>query len=182
MRFNDGYPITVEAEQQRLDKKRLTYVDGSTLNLIPGGDNNPIDPQNPDQYYDFSQFTYPYIIDANGDQVLTGVDDCPASPCVVPAGNLGRNTLRVPGVATFDFSLMKNIPISQWGEGARLQFRAEFFNIFNRTNFDSPENELFDRRAGNKKSFEPVPDSDAGIIEETATTSRQIQFALKLEF
>ena len=112
----------------------------------------------------------------------TGLSRCPASPCVVPAGNLGRNTLRVPGVATFDFSLMKNIPISQWGEGTRLQFRAEFFNLFNRTNFDSPENRLFDRRAGNRTSFEPVPDSSAGIIDETATTSRQIQFALKLEF
>jgi len=113
---------------------------------------------------------------------LTGTSRCPASPCVVPAGTLERNTLRVPGVATFDFSLMKNIPISQWGEGTRLQFRAEFFNIFNRTNFDSLENRLFDRRAGNRTSFEPVPDSDAGTIDEPQTTSRQIQFALKLDF
>ena len=46
-------------------------------------------------------------------------------------GNVGRNTLTSPGLATFDLSIFKNINVS---ENTRFQFRAEFFNIFNRKN------------------------------------------------
>jgi hypothetical protein len=84
------------------------------------------------------------------------------------AGNLGRDTLPGPGLATWDFSLFKETPIR---EKARLQFRAEFFNILNRANFNSP----------NAVVFTPTGVSPtAGIITSTSTTSRQIQFGLKL--
>jgi hypothetical protein len=45
-----------------------------------------------------------------------------------PTGNLARNTLRMPGVNNFDINILKNVRID---EGLRLQFRAEFFNIWN---------------------------------------------------
>jgi hypothetical protein len=51
-------------------------------------------------------------------------------------GTAGRNILEGPGTNLVDFSLIKNIPLS---ERHRLQFRSEFFNLFNRTNFDFPE-------------------------------------------
>ncbi|MBI4483109.1 MAG: hypothetical protein HY652_09485 [Acidobacteria bacterium] len=50
-------------------------------------------------------------------------------------GNVGRNHLIVPGVATVDIGLMKNSRMAALGESRTLQFRAEFFNLFNRPNF-----------------------------------------------
>jgi hypothetical protein len=85
-------------------------------------------------------------------------------------GNLGRDTLQGPGLATWDFSLMKDTRIR---EGLNLQFRAEFFNILNRANFNSP----------NAIVFTPTGVSPtAGLITSTATTSRQIQLGLKLRW
>jgi hypothetical protein len=85
-------------------------------------------------------------------------------------GNVGRNVLTGPGLATTDFSVAKVTPLS---EKARLQFRAEFFNILNRANFATPNAVAF-AAAG------AAPSSTAGVITATSTTSRQIQFGLKL--
>ncbi|HZQ53012.1 MAG TPA: carboxypeptidase-like regulatory domain-containing protein [Bryobacteraceae bacterium] len=83
-------------------------------------------------------------------------------------GNLGRDTLIGPGLGTWDFSLMKDTSIH---ERANLQFRAEFFNLLNRANFNTP----------NAVVFTPTGVSPtAGVITSTSTTSRQIQFGLKL--
>jgi len=83
-------------------------------------------------------------------------------------GNLGRNTLRGPGLATWDFSTMKDTKI---GERLNLQFRAEIFNLLNRANFNMP----------NEVAFTPSGVSPtAGVITSTTTTSRQVQFGLKL--
>ncbi len=85
-------------------------------------------------------------------------------------GNLGRDTLEGPGLATWDFSASKD---TQLHEGLRLQFRAEFFNILNRANFSFP----------NPVAFTPSGVSPtAGVITSTATSSRQIQLSLKLLF
>ena len=54
-------------------------------------------------------------------------------------GNEGRNAIVGPGVANVDLSLFKNFSL---GESARLQFRAESFNLFNHANFALPENDL----------------------------------------
>ena len=80
-------------------------------------------------------------------------------------GNLGRNTFTGPGWANLDFSIIKDTKIS---ETKSLQFRAEFFNIFNLVDFGLPEN--------------VVRGTGFGIINKTAGTSRQIQFALRLIF
>ena len=55
-------------------------------------------------------------------------------------GNTGRNTLRGPGFFDTDLSLSKDTVIR---EQIKLQFRAEFFNIFNHTNFANPSNNAF---------------------------------------
>ncbi len=83
-------------------------------------------------------------------------------------GNLGRDTLIGPGLATWDLSFLKDTPIR---ERLNLQFRAEFFNLLNRANFNTP----------NAVVFTPTGVSPtAGVITSTSTTSRQIQFGLKL--
>jgi hypothetical protein len=83
-------------------------------------------------------------------------------------GKLGRNTFRGPGFRNFDLSLIKNTPIAAGANPERvvLQFRAEFFNIFNLVNFGLPAN--------------IVVGPGFGQINRTAGTSRQIQFSLKI--
>ena len=84
-------------------------------------------------------------------------------------GRLGRNTFRGPAYYDFDYSLIKTTPMGRRRSGledADLQFRAEFFNLFNIVNMGLPANTL--RGSG------------FGIISRTAGTSRQIQFSLKL--
>jgi hypothetical protein len=63
-------------------------------------------------------------------------------------GTLGRNTLRGPGLATVDFSAFKGFPMP-WAESHKIEFRGEFFNLFNRPNLGNPNtariNALFGR-------------------------------------
>ncbi|MFN0170144.1 MAG: carboxypeptidase regulatory-like domain-containing protein [Bryobacteraceae bacterium] len=86
-----------------------------------------------------------------------------ASPLVC-FGNLGRNTFSAPGLANFDFSLMKQIPIT---ERHQIQFRTEFFNLFNTPPLGFPVNNLSAATRGR-------------ILG--AGTSRQIQFSLRYSF
>ena len=82
-------------------------------------------------------------------------------------GNLGRDTLRGPGLGTWDFSTFKDTRIN---ERMNVEFRAELFNLLNRANFNTP----------NLIAFTPTGVSGtAGAISSTSTTSRQVQFALK---
>jgi hypothetical protein len=99
---------------------------------------------------------------------------CLAFPGVNKWGDLGRNTLVGPGVSKLDVSVFKNNRIRRISESFNAQFRAEFFNVLNRANFASPTDHstVFDQ-SGN-------PISSSGLITSTQTTSRQIQFALKL--
>jgi len=83
-------------------------------------------------------------------------------------GNVGRDTLIGPGLATWDFSALKDTPIR---ERLNLQFRAEIFNLLNRANFNLPNAVVF-----TPSGVSPT----AGAITSTSTTSRQVQFGLKL--
>jgi len=89
-------------------------------------------------------------------------------------GNLGRNVVIGPGSSSFDFSLFKNNHVKRISDSFNLQFRAEFFNVFNRANFSPP--------LDNRNIFDSSGNSigDAGLITGTETPSRQIQFALKM--
>ena len=75
-----------------------------------------------------------------------------------------------PGLAEVDASLFKDTAIT---ERTNLQFRAEVFNVLNHANFGTPNATVFSSGA-----ISP----SAGLITTTATTSRQIQFGLKLIF
>jgi hypothetical protein len=95
-------------------------------------------------------------------------------------GNVGRDSLTGPGLTNLDFSLVKNTSIH---ERVRTQFRIEYFNVLNHTNFTTPNPVVFSTgptpsKPGTAPSLSPT----AGVITATATTSRQLQFALKLLF
>jgi hypothetical protein len=83
-------------------------------------------------------------------------------------GNLRRDTLVGPGLATWDFSAVKDTALY---ERLSLQFRAEIFNLLNRANFNTP----------NLIVFTPTGLSGtAGAISSTSTTARQVQFGVKV--
>ena len=89
-------------------------------------------------------------------------------------GNVGRNTYIGPGLATWDFSVLKNTRIR---ESLNLQFRAEIFNLLNRANFNTPNLIVFTPPTATNTSG---LSGTAGAITSTSTTARQVQFALKL--
>jgi outer membrane receptor protein involved in Fe transport len=90
-------------------------------------------------------------------------------------GNLQRDFLGGPGIVNFDYSVIKDTQIK---EQMHLQFRAEFFNIFNHANFGLPSASVFVQGLNGGASVNPT----FGQITNTSTASRQIQFALKLMF
>ena len=95
-------------------------------------------------------------------------------------GNVGRDTLTGPGLAELDLALVKNTTIH---EGLHAQFRAEFFNMLNRANFTTPNPVVFSSGPTPKTpTAEVEPSATAGVVSATSTTSRQIQFGLKLLF
>ena len=123
-------------------------------NRLPGPDcDNMTNPGNPTHYIKTQCLAFP-------------------NPATL-RGNLGRNTLIGPGVSRVDALIFKNNPVRRLSENLNVQFRAEFFNLFNRPNFSSPTDNLtvFDQ-AG--KSI-----SSAGLITSTPTPAREIQFAVK---
>ena len=89
-------------------------------------------------------------------------------------GNLGRDTYIGPGLATWDFSVLKDTRIH---ERMNLQFRAEIFNLLNRANFNTPNLIVFTPPTAAHPSG---VSGTAGAITSTSTTARQVQFALKL--
>jgi hypothetical protein len=119
------------------------------------------------------------VLPANS--IITGSVNQYANPAgfSLPApgtlGNLQRDFLTAPGIVNLDYAVMKETPIT---EKARLQFRAEFFNLFNHANFGLPNASVFIQTANGGGA----PNPTFGKITTTTTTSRQIQFALKILF
>jgi len=86
-------------------------------------------------------------------------------------GNGSKNDVYGPGLVDFDFSAVKD---TQIGERLKVEFRAEMFNIFNRANFNPP--------LVNNVVFNQDGSPNGSPLNSTATTSRQVQFALKVMF
>jgi len=107
------------------------------------------------------------------------------TPALGQNGTLGRNTFVGPGYANVDLSAFKNtkIPWFWGGEGATFQFRADFFNLFNRTNLQNPNNVL--------PAPVPDPSNPGNYVFPNGTNfgqstssfpARNIQFGLKIIF
>jgi hypothetical protein len=109
-----------------------------------------------DEWYDVTQFTAPhgYLL-----------------------GNAHRNSLFGPGTQALSFSIFKSFPVMEW---ARLQFRAEAFNLLNTPTFANPNTTIYYDASGRG---EPSVNGTASITSTTAaSTPRQLQLALKLIF
>ena len=144
----EGVPFTVE--NSSTDRDRDQARSASRPNLKTGFSNSPV-LGGRDLYYDPNAFELQHI---------------------GTYGNLGKNTVIGPGLATFDFALKKETALS---EEANLEFRFELFNVFNRANFGLPNRSALNGRTGNVNTT-------AGQINSTETTNRQIQFGLKIAF
>jgi hypothetical protein len=127
------------------------------------------------------------LVDQNGNQItinhpqnpaLDGAGWLPTLPCFNLRGNTGRNILTGPGLASLDFSLFKNNYIKRISENFNVQFRAEIFNILNHANFAPPSTPT------NTDIFDGTGTLSQGVgqITRTTTTSREIQFAVKVIF
>jgi len=149
-----GFPFTPQIGANRSEDGDTRNPDRPSLNPSFSG---PVVLGNPNQWFNPNAFVL---------------------PAFGTYGNLGRGTLTGPGLATLDVSMFKNASVS---EKVTLQFRAEFFNLLNRANFGPPNATVF-TNGTNTVSTVPAISPTAGLITATATTSRQIQFGLKMFF
>lgn len=103
-------------------------------------------------YFNQSCFTTPPVITSDGGTAF---------------GNAGPGIVSGPDQVNFDFALMKRTPFGS-NDNRNVEFRAEFFNLFNHTQFGQPD------------ALEGLP--DFGVISSTIVSPRVIQLALKLNF
>ena len=125
------------------------------------------DTRNPDRPNLNSSFSGPIILNSPNQWFNPNAFSLPTAGTY---GNLGRGVYTGPGLADLDLSLFKTTAIA---ERASLQFRAEFFNALNHANFGTPNATVFSSG---------IVSATAGLITTTTTTSRQIQFGMKLIF
>jgi hypothetical protein len=98
-------------------------------------------------------------------------------------GDAARGILRGPNLGEWDFSIVKDTAVPLFGKQGSIQFRTEIFNILNHTNLGMPASAtVFNGATSVLGEYEQAPLAGVGQITTTATTSRQIQFALKLIF
>ncbi len=100
------------------------------------------------------------------------------------ANRWGRNSISGPSLVNFDFAVFKNNYVRRISESFIVQFRAEFFNLFNHPNFLPPlesvgNNQIFD---GSQSGLPLAGVAGNLLLSGTSTQPRQIQIALKLSW
>jgi Carboxypeptidase regulatory-like domain len=154
LQLNSGLPFTPTIAGDPLGLNSAQRYDFPDRVNLPGC-GNPVNPGNATEYIKLSCFAAP----------------TPATRL----GDAGRNVARGPSLIDWDASLFKNIPVTRLSESFRIQFRFEMFNALNHTNFNPPTAtslQLFTQAL--------TPIASAGNLASTSTTSRQLQFALKV--
>lgn len=131
-----------------------------------------------------SNFSWPYhTYNVAAYEVPANFNGTPGDPSTL--GNVGRNSLRGPGFFQWDFSGMKNFPLT---EKAKLQFRGDLFNILNHPNFGNPGvgvcNSFSVFGCAVNSTFGEVGSTiaDQDTSQVGTGTARQIQLALKVIF
>lgn len=175
--MRSGLPLTVFLSSNRSQSK-WAPSNAATLgpdrpSLAPGFTYETAVLGSPDQYFNPNAF----LLQASG-----------------TLGNTGRNAFDGPNLRTVDMAMVKNIRWAKLGEDTRVQFRVEAFNLLNRANFGVPGLQVFSGApfANNdplpsSEGFEPgqrpaTPLAAFGRIRSTVTSSRQIQFGMRITF
>jgi hypothetical protein len=138
------------------------------------GCSTAVNPRNVASYLKLNCFTLPVATSTIASLCVPFPGAANSGTCQNLLGNGGRNSVVGPGLVDLDFSLFKNNRVAIAAKELNIQYRAEFFNVLNRANFAPPvdNQSLFDQTGG--------PVAGAGRLDSTSTTSRQIQFAIKV--
>ena len=180
-RSNSG---NLTAAPDRVDINAQAVAQGTVLTNAQGGSYLaaanfiPYNPDsvitgNPNQWFNPNMFHM---------QPMVPCPNNPALTCGI-LGDAARGILRGPGLAAWDFSLVKDTTLPLLGEQGIIEFRTEFFNILNHANFGMPASAtVFSGAPSVLGAYQQAPLPGVGQITTTATTARQIQFALKLIF
>ncbi len=167
-RFADGWSLSGIATLQ------TGFPFSPQLGYNPTGSGDSRNPVRPDRNTSFSGNLYPHTVS----QWFSA--SAFSAPYPGAVGNLGRDTLTGPGLKELDLSASKTTTIHG---PVKAQFRAEFFNILNHSNFTTPNAVVYTSGpTPTAPTTAPVLSPTAGVITATSTTSRQIQFGLKLLF
>jgi hypothetical protein len=145
-------------------------------------------------YINPSCFTEPYMPTSFASSLVGTNFQCdPTAGTNTPTGNtgclnlapfnIGRNSITGPRFVNMDFSVHKTFPITRVSESFNIQFRAEFFDIFNHANFVPPQPNSGDSESGilNPNGSQ----ASLGLITQYANAqqpAREIQFALKVQW
>ncbi len=162
--YSSGEPVNVANSFDRATPIQV-YGNQERPNLVTGGKSNTIDGVTAG------------CTGVNKAGQKLGKADLWFDPCqfaLQPAGffgNLGRNTVQGPNLITEDLALLKDFQIK---EAQKVEFRWELFNAFNHANFGMPANTIFQSATG--------VNPNAGRITTLRSSSRQMQFALKIIF
>ncbi len=175
--YRSGFPFTIFAGG----------FDYSGLNQF--GDRPDFAPGIADLQFNFSDPDNVYACHSGfSGSGATATTNCPlfAQPTPGNIGNVGRNRFEGPRQTNVDFGVMKNFP---FGEGRRVQFRAEFFNFLNKTNFNLPSSSIsFTRQAtcvpasSSCTTFIVAPSSSTIGTIQSAENPRLIQFGLRVDW
>ena len=154
----------------------------SRPNWAPGATHSAATSNIPPGYF-FNPFAFARPIVQTGQLIPSSQGMAIAGERGTDIGNVGRNVLRGSQQANVDFSVLKHFP---FGESRNIEFRAEFFNLFNHVNFANP---LSNFNAVPSTSINPNTGQimnnnpgDFGRIVSTSNNPRLIQFAVKLSF
>ena len=128
--------------------------------------------------YFFNPFAFVRPVVHNGQLIPSSNGAASAGAIGTDIGNVGRNVLRGPKQTNVDFSVIKRFAL---GETKSLEFRAEFFNLFNQVNLDNPISNL-NAASINPSTGEILNPGDFGKITSTSNNPRLIQFAAKFNF
>jgi hypothetical protein len=167
--LQSGSPFNVSVNVNRSLSGAANEVDRP--NLDPSFNYKTLVTGNPNQWFNPTMFDLP----------LAGT-----------YGNAPRNLIPGPNYQNVDFSVSKDTRVPKLGEGGIVQFRAEFFNIFNHTNYGTPNGSLTNLSsatavpAGGQAGSAGIPlNGSVGKITSTVNnnnSARQIQLSLKVIF
>jgi hypothetical protein len=133
--------------------------------------------------YFFNPLAFVRAVVVAGQVIPSSNGTATASATGTDFGNVGRNVLRGPKQTNVDFSIIKRFPIS---ESKNIEFRAEFFNLFNHVNFANPISNFnaFSSSGGSidSNTGRIINPGDFGRIISTSNNPRLIQFALKFNY